>query len=97
MVLPVRVDKSEPYDIFIGRPSKFSNPYEMGIDGTRSEVIQKFEKYFRNHPQLEALIEELDGKRISCWCSIDQNCHGDSIISIIKERNKLLILNDLFE
>lgn len=32
---------------FIGRPSKWGNPYKIGKDGTRKEVIQKFEKYLQ--------------------------------------------------
>lgn len=96
-MLPVRVDKSEPYDIFIGRPSKFSNPFIIGKDGTRTDVIRKFEEYFKTHSQLDKFVKELDGKKIACWCSLDEKCHGDSIIAIIKHRCKLLDLNDLFE
>jgi hypothetical protein len=92
-MIPVRVDKLEPYDIFIGRPSKFSNPFKINEDGTRSEVIDKFETYFRNHPKLDELIKELNGKRVACWCNLNERCHFDIILKIIKEKE----LNKLFD
>ena len=36
----------EPYDVSIMRPSIYGNPYVIGSDGTREEVIEKFKKYF---------------------------------------------------
>jgi hypothetical protein len=37
--------KKESYDIYIGRPSKWGNPFREGEDGTRKEVIDKYRKY----------------------------------------------------
>jgi hypothetical protein len=34
--------KREPYDVYIGRPSKWGNPFQIGRDGTRDEVIAKY-------------------------------------------------------
>jgi len=82
----IRVNKLEEYDIFIGRPSKFGNPFVLGQDGTRSEVIAKFEQYLRTHPELDQLLDELDGKRIACFCSVEQKCHADVYIKLLKER-----------
>ena len=31
--------KKEPYDVYIGRPSKWGNPFKIGRDGSRQEVI----------------------------------------------------------
>ena len=78
----IRVDKTDNYDIFIGRPSKFSNPFIINRDGTRSEVLLKFEEYFKNHPDINDLLKELNNKRIACWCNLAQECHGDIIIKI---------------
>jgi hypothetical protein len=82
----VRVNKSEEYDVFIGRPSKFGNPFVLGQGGTRSEVIAKFEEYLRTHSDLDQLLNELDGKRIACFCSTEQKCHGEVYIKLFKER-----------
>ena len=34
--------KKYSYDVYIGRPSKYGNPFEIGKDGNRTEVIKKF-------------------------------------------------------
>jgi hypothetical protein len=68
--------KKEPYDIYIGRPSKWGNPFAIGKDGTREEVIQKYEDYILNSPDLINDLKELKGKILGCWCH-PQKCHGD--------------------
>lgn len=64
------------YDIYIGRPSKWGNPYSIGRDGTREEVIAKFERYLLASPALLAALPELKGKILGCWCK-PKPCHGD--------------------
>lgn len=76
--------KKEPYDIYIGRPSKWGNPYEIGKDGSRSEVISKYESYLRNSPELLQDIKSLKGLRLGCWCS-PSPCHGDILVRLANE------------
>ena len=76
--------KKDSFDIYIGRPSPYGNPYELGKDGTRKEVIEKYKRYLYNNPQLQSLIREnLDGKILGCWCS-PKSCHGDVIVQFLK-------------
>lgn len=82
-----RVDKNNKHDVFIGRPSKYGNPFIIGVDGTKKEVIAKFEEHMRSHPQLQNYLEELDGKVIACWCRADESCHGDVYVKLLQERN----------
>lgn len=68
--------KKSKHDVYIGRPSKWGNPYSIGRDGTRSEVIAKFRTYGIGKG-LDILAKaELKGKTLGCWCS-PQACHGD--------------------
>lgn len=85
------VHKSCPHDVYIGRPSKWGNPFREGQDGTRAEVIAKYEQWLRNNPELLEQIEELRGKILACWCK-PRACHGDIIVKILneKEQEKLL-------
>ena len=76
--------KKEPYDILISRPSKWGNPFVIGKDGTRKEVIEKYEKWIRNQPELMNAIVELDGKVLGCWCK-PQSCHGDVLVKLLDE------------
>ena len=69
--------------IYIGRPSKWKNPYKIGKYGSRSEVIDKFEKYstlkLENDPNW---LEPLIGKDLYCYCA-PEACHGDVIIKLL--------------
>lgn len=48
----------------------------IGVDGTREEVIAKYEKYLRAQPALMASLPYLRGKVLGCWCA-PEPCHGD--------------------
>lgn len=71
--------KKSKYDIYIGRPSKWGNPYEIGKDGTREEVIAKYEQYLLSSPHLLNSLHELHGKILGCWCA-PLPCHGEILI-----------------
>jgi hypothetical protein len=74
----------EPYDVYIARPSMWGNPFKIGVDGTREEVIQKYEEYVRNNPELISALPELKGKTLGCWCH-PKPCHGDVLVKLVKE------------
>lgn len=68
--------------VYIGRPSKFGNPFVIGRHGTRDEVIDRFEQWLLARPELvEAAKRELRGKSLLCWCA-PQRCHGDVLLRI---------------
>lgn len=73
--------KRDPHDVYIGRPSKWGNPFEIGKDGSREEVIWKYQNWIRTQPQLLADLHELTGKVLGCWCS-PQACHGDVLVKL---------------
>jgi len=54
--------KREPFDVYIGRPSKWGNPFVVGVDGSRDEVIEKYEEWILNQQELVAALPELRGK-----------------------------------
>lgn len=68
--------KREPYDVYIGRPSKWGNPFVVDQDGTRAEVIEKYERWLSTMPELLAELDELRGQVLGCWCA-PLPCHGD--------------------
>jgi len=75
--------KKEPYDIYIGRPSKWGNPFTIGRDGTRDEVIEKYRQWIRTQPQLISALPELVGKVLGCWCP-QKRCHGEVLLELLK-------------
>lgn len=70
-----------PEAIYIGRPSEFGNPFEIGKDGTREEVIEKFKDYLNASPELLEKTSSLKGKDLVCWCS-PKACHGDVLLKV---------------
>jgi len=73
-----------PYDVLIGRPSKWGNPYKIGDDGTRDQVIRWYQSHVRQAPELLAALHELYGKTLGCWCA-PQACHGDVLAGLVAE------------
>ena len=79
------------YEVYIGRPTKWGNPFEIGKDGTREEVISKYGEWLlgaleapdgRRPPSLEEARRELSGKKLGCWC-YPLPCHGDVLLRFI--------------
>ena len=74
--------QKESYDVYIGRPSKWGNPFKIGEDGTRIEVIKKYRKWIISNKELLNQIDELKGKRLGCWCK-PKPCHGDVLVEVL--------------
>lgn len=71
--------RNAEFEVYIGRPGPFGNPFAIGADGTRDEVIEKFRFWFyapEQHFLRDRAIRELTGKVLGCYCA-PQACHGD--------------------
>lgn len=75
------VHKKEPHDIYVGRPSKWGNPFIIGRDGNREQVIAKYKKWIITQPNLMAEIHTLKGKTLACWCA-PLPCHADILMEL---------------
>ncbi len=76
--------KRDRYDVYIGRPGPWGNPFQIGADGSRDEVILKFREWIMAPEQAslrERARRELTGQVLGCWCS-PQSCHGDVLAKI---------------
>ena len=77
----VNKDKGHEFDLYIGRGSEFGNPYAIGFDGDREEVIRKFaydfeRDFLRGGAEFKARLQQYKGKRLGCHCA-PAPCHGD--------------------
>ena len=91
MIPVVNRHRSAPVigDVYIGRPSKFGNPYKIDRDGTREEVIAKFRRYITDNPQIiDALIRKRP-MRLVCFCA-PLSCHGDVYAEILEARGYMV-------
>jgi len=79
------------YDVYIGRPSIFGNPFVIGKDGTREDVIKKYRDYIMKNEKLLRDLPELKNKTLGCYCvekPIDfirsnKRCHGEILLELI--------------
>ena len=80
----------EPYDVYIGRPSRYGNPFshKSGTQAkyhvaSREEAIAEFRKWI-TEGEGKYLLEdlgELKGKTLGCWCK-PESCHGDVLVEL---------------
>jgi len=75
-----RVDSN---GVYIGRPSKWGNPFVIGRDGDRDDVIRKYREYARVTFSVEEL-RMLVGHDLVCWCA-PKPCHGNVLIELVEE------------
>jgi hypothetical protein len=68
-------------DVQICRPGQFGNPFIIGRDGDRDEVIEKYKIWFLKQPKLIAQLSMLKGKRLGCVCA-PLPCHGDFLAKL---------------
>lgn len=73
--------KRARYDVYIGRPSIWGNPFEIGKDGGRQQVIDRYRTWIAAQPHLLARLGELRGKTLGCWCA-PSACHGDVLAAL---------------
>ena len=66
--------------VLIDRRTKWGNPFKLGVDGDREQVIARYRadlwrRIRAGQVSLEELAE-LDGCWLACWCE-PLPCHGD--------------------
>ncbi len=78
--------KTEQYDVFIGRPSKWGNPFPMKHERERADVIEAYRRHL--HEQINAGeitlddLRALDGRTLGCFCA-PRACHGDVLAQAV--------------
>lgn len=73
--------KREKCDTYIGRPSKWGNPFVLEPGGSREVVITLYREWLLQQPELMAALPELRGKTLGCWCA-PKSCHGDVLAEL---------------
>ena len=78
-----------PEWVYVGRPiprqrikgSPFANPFKIGKDGSRADVLAKYSQWIASQPELIQQARALKGKVLVCWCAPD-DCHGHVLARI---------------
>ena len=61
--------------------SPLANPFRIGRDGSRAEIVARYRDYLLGRPDLLALLPGLRGKRLGCWC-VPEACHATVIAEL---------------
>lgn len=86
-MIPTRVVnlRNEKFDVYIGRGSIWGNPFKIGQDGTREEVIEQYKWYILSREDLLDKLPELAGQRLGCFCK-PEACHGDYLAFLADDK-----------
>jgi len=84
----INISHGDEYDVYVGRGTIWGNPYHIGKNGSRDEVIAKYEDWIQTQPELiEKMKKELTGRCLGCYCA-PLKCHGDIIVRICDDNNE---------
>jgi hypothetical protein len=95
VVVNLRNDLLKLPTIRIDRRTWLGNPFIIGKDGDRDEVIEKFKIYFdkfmlsepnfkQEFYKLAEQYSRYEHIQLACWCS-PQKCHGDILKQALEE------------
>ena len=83
--------KKAAYDVYIGRPSKWGNPFShkqgtqaQFVVASRDAAIAAYREWILHQPELLAALPELKGQTLGCWCK-PQSCHGDVLAALANQ------------
>jgi hypothetical protein len=95
----VNRDRGSEFDVYIGRSGPWGNPFAIGQDGTRDEVIEKYRQYFQRKITEDAFriaLLSLRGLTLGCHCK-PAACHGDVIAEYLNtmpaEHERIRVVN----
>jgi hypothetical protein len=77
--------KKAKFDVYIGRPSIWGNPFVIGKDGSREDVVRKYKAWILSKPELMKQLSSLKGKTLGCWCA-PAACHGDVLAELANKK-----------
>ena len=69
--------------VYVGRPTKWGNPYKVGNEKgqyARGEAAYLYKRYLWSNAALLAQLPELFGKDLVCWCKPNA-CHADHLLA----------------
>jgi len=74
-----------PNTVYVGRPTKWGNPFRIGVDGDRKEVVRKYREWLKKKlGEDPTFLEPLKGKDLACWCPLDKPCHVDVLLEFLE-------------
>jgi hypothetical protein len=74
----------QPFDVYVGRPSIFGNPFKITRKRSRLKTLKRYAGWLLNNSPLLRQLELLRDKRLGCWCA-PLPCHGHVLAALANE------------
>lgn len=73
--------KKDKYDVYVGRPSEWGNPFPLTKEEDREKVLEQYTNWLYTQDELLKKIPSLKGKILGCWCA-PRMCHADVLAEL---------------
>jgi len=84
-----------PYTVYVGRPSKWGNPWNTlwqdlpsknQSNSYRQEVLDSYREWLEEQVQADPkFLEGLRHKNLACWCPLNLPCHADILLEYLRK------------
>ena len=74
--------KIPPHTVSVARPTRWGNPFRVGVDGDAAECVRKYRDCHIAGWERSYFISRLRGKNLACWCKLDEPCHADVLLEV---------------
>ncbi len=71
-----------PDTVYVGRPTKWGNPFRPGAAVTAKKAVAKYRAYLMDSGDLLFALSELRGRNLACWCKPNEPCHADVLLEL---------------
>ncbi len=71
--------------VVVARPSRWGNPFRLGVDGDRDECVARYRQALLGGQlpfSIADVRHELAGRDLACWCPHHLACHADVLLDI---------------
>lgn len=93
-VLNKRTDGVPPGAVYVGRPTKWGNPFShlpsktaTYVVETREEAVIRYREWLLEQPELLSQLSELEGKDLVCWCA-PLPCHAVVLVDMANRTHR---------
>lgn len=83
-----KTDIIYPLDVYVGRPSKWGNPFSHLLNSnanyrtaSREDSIDAYREWIVTQSGLMASLHELRGRNLVCWCA-PKACHANVLLEL---------------
>lgn len=74
--------------VVVSRPSRWANPFRIGVDGEREDCLSLYQQALMNGAlafTVEDVQRELAGRDLACWCRPNERCHADVLMELAND------------